>query len=196
MSKTLESEKFQKAFDAYFWKWWMVLGILYCVVFSLYVILIFHRESDLTLPMIFGWIDAFVPWMNNVAFGIINIGIISVGALTVGIVSIGAFSVGIVAIGAFSVGIFAFGGNAIGIIAIAAGTGYGIINTKSGPRGRFDIGRVAGIIAIGPEAYGLYTLSYTGKSRYMFSLDRQDTEAVALFTHWLPKFKEVFSASS
>ena len=41
MSRKLESEKFQRAFDAYFWKWWMVIGILYFIAFSLYTILIF-----------------------------------------------------------------------------------------------------------------------------------------------------------
>ncbi len=193
MSKTLSSERFQKTFDAYFWKWWMVIGILYFVVFSVYTVLLFNREFASKL----GWINTLAPWIvGDIAFGAISIGFISVGALSVGLVAIGACSVGIVAVGAFSVGIFAFGGNALGLIAIGAGTRYGWINLKSAPRGRFDIGKVAGIVAVGPAAYGLYTLSYAGKSRYMFSPDRQDTEAVALFTRWLPKFEKTFSASS
>lgn len=196
MSKTLESEKFQRVFDAYFWKWWMVMGILYLIAFSLYTILIFNKVSDAELPVILGWIDTFVPWMNNLIFGAISIGFIAVGALTVGVVSIGACSIGIVAVGAFSVGIFAFGGNAVGVITIGAGTSYGMFKTKSAPRGRFDIGKVAGIVAVGPDAYGIYTLSYAGKSRYMFSPNRQDTKAVAVFTRWLPKFEKTFSASS
>ena len=52
MSRTLESEKFQRAFDAYFWKWWMVIGILYFIAFSLYTILIFNRVSDSEFPAI------------------------------------------------------------------------------------------------------------------------------------------------
>ena len=104
--------------------------------------------------------------MNNIIFTPISVGFVSVGALAIGIIAIGACSVGIVAVGASSVGIFAFGGNAFGIIAIGAGTRYGWINPKSTPRGRFDIGKVAGIVAVGPAAYGLYTLSYAGKSRY------------------------------
>lgn len=196
MSTTLESEKFQKTFDAYFWKWWMVIGILYFIAFSMYIVLIFNRESTSKLPSFLGWIDTVTPWMNNILLGAAGIGFISVGVLAVGIVAIGACSVGIVAVGAFSVGIFAFGGNALGLIAIGAGTRYGWINPKSAPRGRFDIGKVAGIVAVGPAAYGLYTLSYAGKSRYMFSPDCQDTEAVALFTRWLPKFEKTFSASS
>lgn len=196
MSKTLEAEKFQKAFDAYFWKWWIVIGILYLIAFSLYTILIFNRVSDSEFPAILGWIDTFVPWMNHLTFGAINIGFIAVGALTVGVVSIGACSIGIVAVGAFSVGIFAFGGNAFGVIAIGAGTSYGMFKTKSAPRGRFDIGKGVGIVAVAPDAYGIYTLSYTGKSRYMFSPDRQDTKAVEMFTRWLPKFEKTFSPSS
>ena len=175
----------------------MVIGILYFVVFSLYTVMIFNRGLSSQFPSHFGWIYIPGSWLvGDIAFGAVRIGFISVGALPVGIVAIGACSVGIVAVGACSVGIFAFGGNALGIIAIGAGTSYGMIRTKSSLSGRFDIGKVAGIVAIGPEAYGFYTLSYVGKSRYMFSPDHQDTEAVALFTRWLPKFKETFSASS
>ena len=146
MSKTFSSERFQKTFDAYFWKWWMVIGILYFVVFSVSTVLLFNREFASKL----GWINTPSPWIvGDIAFGAISIGFISIGALSVGIVAIGACSVGIVAVGAFSVGIFAFGGNALGLIAIGAGTRYGWINLKSAPRGRFDIGKVAGIVAVG-----------------------------------------------
>ena len=189
MSKTFSSERFQKTFDSYFWKWWMVIGILYFVVFALYTVLIFNKELISKFPSLFGWI-------NNIAFGAIGIGIVSCGALAVGMVAIGACSVGIVAVGAFSIGIFAFGGNALGVIAIGAGTSYGMTNIKSSLRGRFDIGKAVGLVAISPKAYGFYTLSYTGKSRYTFSPDRQDAEAVALFTRCLPKLKKTFSASS
>ena len=134
--------------------------------------------------------------MGEIAFGVITIGFISIGALTVGVVAIGACSVGIIAFGAFSVGIIAFGGNSLGVIAIGVGTSYGMINIRSAPRGRFDIGKAVGIVAIGPEAYGVYTLSYAGKGRYTFSPEHQDAEAVALFTRRLPKFKKAFSLTS
>lgn len=119
--------------------------------------------------------------------------VVSIGACSVGVIAIGAFSVGVVSIGAFSVGIFAFGGNSFGIIAIGARTRHGY---EVGPRGRFDIGRVVGVIAIGPKACGVYTLSYEGKGVHVLSPDRQDVDAVALFTRWLPKFKGVLSPAS
>ena len=173
MSRTLESVKFQKTFDAYFWRLWMIIGILYFLAFSVYTILILNLDSK--APSFLGWIDIFVPWMNNVVFGAIGVGFISVGAIAVGIVAIGAFSVGIIAIGA------------------GTSYGYATANSKLAPRGRFDIGKVLGIVAVGPESYGCWTLCYTGKSRYMFSPNRQDTEATELFTRWLPQFKKTFS---
>ena len=148
----------------------------------------------------------FQPGIGEVILGFVTIGIISVGAVTVGVIAIGACSIGVLALGAgsfgifafgaFSVGIFAFGGNTIGLIALGAGTRYGMIDKWSTPRGRFDIGKVLGIVAVGATAYGRHTLSYAGKGRYMFSPNRQDEEAVALFTRWLPKFSEVISSSS
>ena len=102
-------------------------------------------------------------------------------------------SLGVVAVGAFSVGIFAFGGNSFGIITIGAGTRHGY---EVGPKGRFDIGRAVGVIAIGPKACGVYTLSYEGKGTHMLSPDHQDADAVALFTRWLPKFKGALSPAS
>ena len=128
-----------------------------------------------------------------IAVGALTLGVVSIGACSVGVIAMGAFSVGIVAFGAFSVGIFAFGGNSFGVIAIGSGTRHGY---AVGPRGRFDIGRAVGVIAIGPKACGVYTLSYEGKGTHMFSPDRQDADAVALFTRWLPKFKGVLSPAS
>ena len=206
MSEMPSLEQFKKTFDAYFSKWWKVATILsllvYLPAFGLYTIGILNKHLDMALPSFLHAIVTFEywSWMNDTVIEAIGIGFISVGALTVGVVSIGAcsvgvismgaFSVGIVAFGAFSIGIFAFGGNAFGIIAIGAGTRHGY---EVGPRGRFDIGRAVGVIAIGPEAHGVYTLSYTGGGVYTLSPDHQDADVVALFTRWLPKFKGALS---
>ena len=208
MSKEMCAKKFQKTFDAYFWRWWIVGGISYVLAFSLFFVPMLVRATNLELPLIVRSLINFgsYPGTGELTFGFIPIGIISVGAVAVGVVAIGACSAGVFAVGAgsvgifafggFSAGIFAFGGNAIGVVALGAGTSYGGTDKWSAPRGRFDIGRAVGMVAMGPTARGRYTLSYAGKGRYMFSLSRQDEEAVALFTRWLPKFSDVFSPSS
>ncbi len=208
MSKELCPKKFQETFDAYFRRWNICVGILFVVAFSLFFVPLLVRATNSELPSFIRSIVnfGFYPGMGKTTFGFITIGIISVGPVTVGVIAIGACtagvfalgagSVGIFAFGAFSVGIFAFGGNALGVIALGAGSRYGAIDKWSAPRGRFDIGRAVGMVAMGPTASGVFTLSYAGKGRHMFSLDRQDAEAVALFTRWLPKFSEVFSPCS
>ena len=209
MSETSYSERFKETFDSYFSKWWKVVGILmllvYLLAFGLYTIGILNKHSDIALPSFLRTIVTFEywSWMNDmvaeaigigfIAVGAISVGVVAIGACSVGVISVGAGSVGIVAVGAFSVGIFAFGGNSFGIIAIGAGTRHGY---EVGPRGRFDIGRAVGVIAIGPEAHGVYTLSYEGKGVHMLSPHHQDADAVALFTRWMPKFKEASSPAS
>ena len=209
MSETSHFEQFKETFDAYFSKWWKVVGILmllvYLLAFGLYTIGILNKHLDIALPSFLRAIVTFEywSWMNDmvveaigigfIAVGAVSVGVVAIGACSVGVVSMGACSVGIVALGAFSIGIFAFGGNSFGVIAIGAGTRYGY---EIGPRGRFDIGRAIGVIAIGPEAHGIYTLSYTGRGVYTLSPDRQDADAVALFTRWLPKFKGALSPAS
>ena len=209
MSETPSSEQFKKTFDAYFAKWWKVVGILmllvYLFAFGLYTIGILNKHLDIALPSFLHAIVTFEywSWMNDrvievisigfIAVGGLTIGVVSIGACSVGVISMGAFSVGIVSIGAFSFGIFAFGGNSFGVIAIGAGTRHGY---EVGPRGRFDIGRAVGVIAIGPKACGVYTLSYDGKGVHMLSPDRQDADAVTLFTRWMPKFKGALSPAS
>ena len=208
ISKELCPKTFQKTFDAYFLRWNIGVGILFVVTFSLFFVPILVRATNSELPTFVRSIANFGgdPGMGELAFGFVTIGIISVGAVAVGVVAIGACSIGVLALGAgsvgifafgaFSVGIFAFGGNAFGVIALGAGSRYGMIDKWSAPRGRFDIGKAVGIVAMGPNASGVYTLSYVDKGRYTFSPNRQDAEAVALFTRWLPKFNEVFSPSS
>ena len=199
MSEISSFEQFKETFDAYFSKWWKIASILlvfvYLLAFGLYTIGILNKNLDIVLPSFLRAIVTFEywSWMNDMVVEAIGIGFIAVGALTLGVVSIGACPVGVVSIGAFSVGIFAFGGNSVGIIAIGAGTRHGY---EVGPRGRFDIGRAVGVIAIGPKACGVYTLSYTGRGVYMLSPDHQDPDAVTLFIRWLPKFKGVLSPVS
>ena len=209
MSETSSFEQFKKIFDAYFSKWWKVASILfvliYLVAFGLYTIGLLNKSSDIALPSFLRAIITFEywSWMNDtvidaigigfIAVGGLTIGVVSIGACSVGVIAMGACSVGIVAVGAFSVGVVAFGGNSFGIIAIGAGTRHGY---AVGPKGRFDIGRAVGVIAIGPKACGVYTLSYEGKGRHVFSPDRQDAAAVMLFTRWLPKFKGALSLAS
>ena len=195
MSETSHFEQFKKTFDAYFWKWWIVVSILYIVVYLLafglsYTMGFFNRAIGI------GFISSGALTVGVVSIGALTVGVVSIGALTVGVVSIGAWSVGIVAVGPFSIGIFAFGAHSLGVIAIGAGTSYGTVDIGPVPRGRFDIGRAIGVIAISPEAYGVYTLSYTGRGVYMLSPDHQDADAVALFTRWMPKFKYAFSPTS
>lgn len=207
-SSELCPKTFQQTFDAYFLKWNIGVGILFVVAFSLFFVPMLVRATNSELPSLVRSIVNFgyYPGMGESTFGFITIGIISVGAVAVGVVAIGACSAGVFALGAgsigifafggYSVGVFAFGGNALGVVALGAGSRYWGIDKWSAPRGRFNIGRAVGMVAMGPTASGRYTLSYAGKGRHMFSLERQDAEAVALFTRWLPKFSEVFSPSS
>lgn len=208
MSREMCPKSFQERFDAYFRRWNIGVSILFVVAFSLFFVPMLVRAINSELPSFIRSMVNFgsYPGSGELIFGFITIGIISVGAVAVGVVAIGACSVGVFALGAGSVGIFAFGGysvgilafggNALGVIALGAGSRYGAIDKWSAPRGRFNIGRAVGMVAMGPTAHGRYTLSYAGNGRYMFSLNRQDEEAVALFTRWLPKFSDVFSPSS
>lgn len=208
MSRELCPKSFQERFDAYFRRWNIGVSILFVVAYSLFFVPMLVRATNSELPPFirsmvnFGFsteigIETFgFITIGIIAVGIVTVGVIAVGPCSIGVLAFGAGSVGIFAFGGYSVGIFAFGGNAIGVIALGAGSRYGAIDKWSAPRGRFNIGRAVGLVAMGPTAHGRYTLSYAGRGRYMFSLNRQDEEAVALFTRWLPKFSDVFSPSS
>ena len=170
MSEMSSSERFKKNFNSYYLKWGIVITILYIAAFALYTIGILNKHLDIALPSFLHTIVTLGcwSWMNDMVVEAIGIGFIAVGAISVGVVAIGACSVGVVAVGACSIGIFAWGAFSLGVIAI---------------------GQSVGVIAIGPAACGVYTLSYKGKGRHVFSPDRQDADAVAFFTRWLPKFK-------
>jgi len=114
--------------------------------------------------------------IGDIVSGITAIGFVAIGSLSIGIVSIGIISVGVFAFGATACGIIAFGSGAVGVIAIGM--------------------NAVGVVAIGYNATGTYTLSYrvTNRGRYIFSPERQDAKAVVLFTRWMPKLKNAFTA--
>ncbi len=135
----------------------------------------------------------------HIAFGIFASGIISVGQNALGLISAGVISFGIISIGMFcSCGIISVGGMcSVGIIAIGYARAYGVIAIAIGGKNihqNYPSGQAFGVIAIGRDAHGVYSLSYgeKGNGTYQFSLERQDPEAVALFTRWFKKFKAAF----
>ena len=200
MLKTFNSETFKKTFDAYVRKWHIseaVLLILAFLPFLAYGIVKCLESFEIEIaPFLSVW-HSWGATLGDITFGAIASGIVSFGAVSFGVVSIGAtsfgciaigtVSCGIIAIGVISGGVFAFGHvNAVGLIAISTGS--------TGVTARVG-GNAVGVIAIGRQAIGLYALSYETKGNgvYQFSPERQDTEAVTLFTRYLRKFKSVYA---
>ena len=141
----------------------------------------------------------------HIVFGVFASGIISVGHFAFGLISVGNFSFGVISVGMvcscgiisigvmFSVGIIAIGySHAYGVIAIAVGS------KKPFEKGVYVNGKAFGVIAIGRQVHGVYSLSYgeEGEGTYLLSPKRQDPEAIALFTRWYKKFKGAFVSSS
>ena len=186
MLKTFNSETFKKTFDAYVRKWHISEAVLLILAFLPLLAYGIGVASGIGGPILsdltFGAIASGI-----VSFGAVSFGVVSIGAVSLGIVSIGSVSCGIIAIGATSAGVFAFGNaSAFGLIAISTGS------TGVTPRVG---GNAFGIIAIGRQAIGVYALSYEreGNGVYQFSPEHQDTEAVALFTRCLRKFKKAYA---
>jgi hypothetical protein len=96
-----------------------------------------------------------------------------------GIVAVGGLSIGVVALGGFAVGLVALGGGAIGVIAVGGGS-FGLIALGGG---------AVGYIAIGGGAIGRYALGQSAYGKAVFSMRRQDPEAVKFFVRWLPRLK-------
>ena len=190
MSKTFSSETFKKTFDAYVRKWHISEAVLFILAFLPFLTYgvakyLEHVEIEITSflsDLTFGAIASGI-----VSFGAVSFGFVSIGAVSFGFIAIGSVSCGFIAIGAISAGTFAFGNaSAVGLIAISTGS------TGVTPR----VGGTAfGVIAIGRQASGVYALSYKtkGNSVYQFAPERQDIEAVALFTRCLQKFKNVYA---
>ena len=135
----------------------------------------------------------------HISFGIFSSGIISVGQISAGLISVGNFSCGVISIGGFgSYGVISIGGiSSAGVITIGYTHVYGIIAVATGKRDihqKHPGGQAFGLIAIGRRARGVYALSYQegGEGTYLFSPERQDPEAIALFTRWFKKFKDAF----
>lgn len=99
----------------------------------------------------------------------IGFGVIATGGLAVGVFAMGGGAIGIVALGGGAIGVVAVGGGAVGVIALGGGA--------------------AGWIAVGGGAFGRYTLGGRVFGKFGFGYNRQDPEAVELFTRWLPRFR-------
>ena len=138
-----------------------------------------------------------------VSSGIISLGVISIGGIaSCGTISVsGGVSCGVISIGGIgSCGTISIGGQfAAGLVAISSANAYGLIAISTGYKqfigsDQHAGGRAVGLIAIGRRASGGYALSYddNAKSTYLLSPERQDPEAVALFTRLFRKFKSAF----
>ena len=200
MSKTFNSETFKKTFDAYVRKWHISEAILLIVAhlpFLAYGIVKYLELVKVeTTPFLRVW-HSWVPILGDITFGAIASGIVSIGAVSFGVISIGAVSFGVIAIGSVSCGVIGIGAISVGIFAFGNASAVGLIAISTGSTGVTPRvgGNAFGIIVIGRKATGLYALSYKRKGNgvYLFSPERQDIKAVALFTHCLGKFKRVYA---
>ena len=186
MSNTFNLKVFQKVFDSYLLKLWGICTIPILFFSGIYTVAAIGLLSiETELPSFLYRIIAPFEFDQGIAG-------IPIGGRTFAFVTFGAVSVGVVSIGAASVGVVSIGGHSLGIIAIGGGTSFKFFAKTRGTRGRFDIGKAVGVIAVSPESYGVYTLSYSGAGTYSFSPSRQDATAVAFFCRWFPKFKKTF----
>jgi len=175
MSERFAPERFKAVLESYYMKRWIAVYLL--PPFPFYIIplmWLFGYPVDWRVSSV-AIIAVGMKAIGVVTFGHIGIGILAAGSIALGVVAAGPVGIGICASGILSFGVFAFGVCPVGCIAI----------------GEFAIG----IVAVGRNAIGIYSLSYRGKGggRYVFSTHRQDVEAVAFFTRWLPKLKDAFS---
>lgn len=91
-----------------------------------------------------------------------------------GIIAIGQFGVGVITVAQFGIGLlFGLGQFILGFTALAQFAIAGLIG----------IGQIAtGILAIGQYVVGIYGLCQGGFAKYMWSPQRTDVEAVAMFS--------------
>ena len=179
MQTTFTPENFQEAFKPYRIKWGIVYLIVYLIVISPIITIVFPNwqfsQWLISIIMDTGAIyDGRTLHYGMFAIGINLANITGIGVNVAGVFTGGVNVCGIVAIGTNAVGVIAVGTNAVGIVAIGVNT--------------------LGVIAIdfGGFGYGIYALSPTHryKGKYLFAPHRQDPKAVALFTRWLPKLTE------
>lgn len=203
----LDAEIFRRTFNGYVRRFntvFAVSGLLICSPFIAYAIAWYLEMTKVDITSFLDlWyagesllLDIGFP---HIAFGMFASGIVSVGHFTFGIISVGSFSFGVISIGMLcSCGIISVGGMcSVGIIAIGYARAYGVIAIAIGQKNihqNYPSGQAFGVIAIGRDAHGVYSLSQgkKGNGTYQFSPERQDPEAVALFTRWFKKFKDAF----
>ena len=209
-----DADIFRRTFNRYVQRFktiFLTLVFLICAPFIAYAIAwylgearvditgflnLWHATESLLLDIGFPYISYRPIALEMISLGLLSCGVISIGAhVSFGVISVGGFvSCGVLSIGGLSsVGIIAIGGNNVyGLIAIATG------NKKPFEKGVYMNGKAFGVIAIGRDAHGVYSLSYgeEGEGTYQFSPKRQDPEAVALFTRWYKKFKDAFVSPS
>lgn len=103
----------------------------------------------------------------------LGLGIVAFGGVSLGVFSIGGLGLGLIAVGGGAIGVIAIGGGACGLIAIGGGA--------------------IGYIAIGGGAAGFYALGQRGQGQYVLALNRQDPEAIALFTRLFPALRRALT---
>ena len=204
-----DADIFRRTFNRYVQRFntiFFTLVFLICAPFVAYAIAWYLGEARVDITGFLNlWhatesllLDAGFP---HIVFGVFASGIISVGHFAFGLISVGGFAFGVISIGmCCSCGIISIGGmSAVGVIAIGYSRAYGVIaiaigNQKPFEKGVYMNGKAFGVIAIGREARGVYSLSYgeEGEGIYQFSPKRQDPEAIVLFTRWYKKFKDAF----
>ncbi|MEE8171024.1 MAG: hypothetical protein V3T70_10795, partial [Phycisphaerae bacterium] len=108
---------------------------------------------------------------GNGPFGV-ALGLFAAGGMAVGGLAFGGGAIGVIAVGGGALGLVAFGGGAVGLLALGGGA--------------------FGVIAIGGGAAGWYVLAGDGWGKYVLSRRRQDPEAVAFFTRYVPRLKRAF----
>ena len=204
-----DAEIFRRTFNRYVQRFntiFIVSVLLICSPFIAYAIAWYLGEARVDVTGFLNlWhagesllLDVGFP---HIVFGVFASGIVSVGHFAFGFISVGNFSFGVISIGMIcSCGIISMGVmSSVGVIAIGYAYAYGVITIAVGSKKPFEKstymnGKAFGVISIGRQAHGVYSLSYgeEGEGAYQFSPKRQDPEAVNLFTSWFKKFKNAF----
>ena len=207
----LDADIFRRTFNRYVQRFNTIFFTLAFLIFSPFIAYAIAWYLEQTKVDITGFLNLWYAGESllmdigfpHVSFGIFSSGIIAVGHISVGLISVGNFSCGVISIGGFgSFGVISIGGmSSVGVITIGYSYVYGVIATAIGMKNihqRYPGGQAFGLIAIGRRACGVYSLSYgeEGEGTYQFSPERQDPEAVALFTRWFKKFKDAFVVPS
>ena len=208
-----DAEIFQRTFNRYVGRFNTILTVSIFLISAPFIAYFIALYLEQTTVDIAGFLNLWHASENllldlgfpHIVFGVFASGIISVGHFAFGFISVGNFSFGVISIGMFcSCGIISIGIMlAVGVIAIGYSYAYGVIAIAIGNKKPFEKsiyikGQAFGVVAIGRRARGVYSLSYgeEGEGVYQFSPNRQDTEAVALFTRWFKKFKAAFVLTS